>query len=92
MHLWDRLAQAKKELDPVQSKYRIVFETPDDLDVPACILVPDPNFMAAALHGGILPPIEAYLHDQAIIETYVSEHGLEGGVDHGCGNRRTDPQ
>ena len=27
-HLWDRLAEAKTRLDPVQSKYRVLFEDP----------------------------------------------------------------
>ena len=59
-HLWDRLCEAKERLDPVQSKYRIMFENPDDLDAPAAIMCPDPNWMACALAGDILPPIETY--------------------------------
>ncbi len=59
-YLWLRLAEAKEHLAPVQSKYRVLFEDPDQPDAPASILVPDPNWMAAALHGGILPPVEAY--------------------------------
>ena len=70
-HLWDRLAEARKRLDPVQSKYRVVFEDPNEPDAPAKILVPDPNWMAAALAGGILPPIEAYLADQKKIEDFI---------------------
>lgn len=63
-HLWDRLHEAKQRLTPVQSKYRVLFEDPSDPDAPAKVLVPDPNWMACALEGGILPPIEAYLHDK----------------------------
>lgn len=59
-NLWDRLAQAKQRLAPVQSKYRVLFEDPSEPDAPAKVLVPDPNWMAAALMGGVLPPIEAY--------------------------------
>jgi len=59
--LWDRLAWAKQNLAPVQSRYRVAYE--DDMDGTAKILVPDPNWMAAALHGGILPPVERY-HDE----------------------------
>jgi hypothetical protein len=73
-HLWDRLAEAKSRLEPVQSQYRVVFENPDDLDAPAAVLVPDPNWMAAALAGGILPPIDTYLQDQDVPDGEPKEH------------------
>jgi hypothetical protein len=73
-HLWDRLAEAKSRLEPVQSQYRVVFENPDDLDAPAAVLVPDPNWMAAALAGGILPPIDTYLQDQDVPDGQPKEH------------------
>ena len=73
-HLWDRLAEAKSRLDPVQSNYRVVFENPDDLDAPASILVPDPNWMAAAMAGGILPPIGTYLRDRDVPDGQPKEH------------------
>lgn len=73
-HLWDRLAEAKSRLDPVQSNYRVVFENPADLDAPASILVPDPNWMAAAMAGGILPPIDTYLRDRDIPDGQPKEH------------------
>jgi hypothetical protein len=62
VHLWHRLHWAKDNLEPVQSDYRVVFEA--NLDAPASILVPDPNWMACALAGGILPPVEMY-HNEA---------------------------
>lgn len=78
-HLWDRLAEAKSRLAPVQSKYRVLFEDPSNPDAAACVLVPDPNWMAAALEGGILPPIDAYTKDQQTVEQYEQQHGsLEG--------------
>lgn len=58
--LWQRLELARTELEPVQSDYRIVFEC--DVDSPAAVLTPDPNWLACALKGGILPPVQAY-HD-----------------------------
>lgn len=61
-HLWDRLNEAATRLAPVQSQYRVVFELPNQ-DGPAGILVPDPNWLAAALEGGVLPPIQAYMAD-----------------------------
>ena len=73
-HLWDRLAEAKSRLEPVQSKYRVLFENPDDLDAPAAVLVPDPNWMAAALAGGILPPIDTYLQDQDVPDGQPKSH------------------
>jgi len=57
-HLWDRLCWAKENLEPHQSDYRVVYE--DSIDECAKILVPDPNWMACALQGGILPPVWAY--------------------------------
>ena len=57
-HLWDRLCWAKENLEGVQSDYRVVYE--DSIDECAKILVPDPNWMACALQGGILPPVEVY--------------------------------
>ncbi len=57
-HLFDRLVWAKANLEPVQSDYRVVYE--DSIDECVNILVPDPNWMACALQGGILPPVEVY--------------------------------
>ena len=73
-HLWDRLVEAKSRLAPVQSKYRVLFEDPANPDAPACVLVPDPNWMAAALAGGILPPIDAYLRDRDVPDGQPKEH------------------
>lgn len=36
-HLWDRLAEAKSRLAPVQSKYRVLFEDPTQPDAPAAV-------------------------------------------------------
>ena len=57
-HLFARLGWAKENLEPFQSDIRVVYE--DGLDEPSKILVPDPNWMACALQGGILPPVESY--------------------------------
>ena len=57
-HLFDRLCWAKENLDGVQSDYRVVYES--SIDECAKILVPDPNWMACALQGGILPPVWVY--------------------------------
>jgi hypothetical protein len=73
-HLWDRLAEAKARLTPVQSQYRVLFENPEDLDAPAAVLCPDPNWMAAALAGGVLPPIDTYLRDQGVADGEPKEH------------------
>ena len=73
-HLWDRLAEAKSRLKPVQSKYRVLFENPAEPDAPASVLVPDPNWMAAALAGGVLPPIDTYLRDQNVPDGQPKEH------------------
>ena len=73
-HLWPRLLDAKARLKPVQSKYRVVFEDPSNPDAPAAVLVPDPNWMAAALAGGVLPPIETYLRDRDVPDGEPKEH------------------
>ena len=56
--LIDRLAWAKENLEPYQSEYRVVYE--DSIDECCKILVPDPNWMACALAGGILPEVWVY--------------------------------
>jgi hypothetical protein len=73
-HLWDRLHDAKSRLSPVQSKYRVVFEDPAEPDAPCKVLVPDPSWMACALVGGILPPIESYLSDQEVPDGQPKAH------------------
>ena len=73
-HLWNRLVEAKERLEPVQSKYRVVYENPNDLDAPAAIMCPDPNWLACALEGGILPPIETYLRDRDVADGEAKEH------------------
>jgi len=56
--LWKRLLWAKENLTAHQSAYRVVYET--EMDECAKILIPDPNWMACALQGGIIPPVEVY--------------------------------
>ncbi len=73
-HLWSRLVKAKEHLDSVQSKYRVVYEDPEEPDAPAKVLVPDPNWMAAALAGGVLPPIDTYMRDQNVPDGQPKEH------------------
>ena len=59
-HLWDRLCWAKEKLEMVRTEYCVVWEDPETPDEPAKVTHPDPNWMACALQGGILPPVEAY--------------------------------
>jgi len=73
-HLWERLLEAKSRLKPVQSKYRVLFEDPNAPDEPAKVLVPDPNWMAAALAGDILPPIDTYQRDRLVPDGEPKEH------------------
>jgi len=46
--------------DLPQPNYAILWEDPDDLDAPDKITVPSPAWLAMAMHGGILPPVEVY--------------------------------
>ena len=59
-NLWDRLGWAKENLKPVQTEYCIVWEDPETPDEPAKVTHPDPNWIACALNGGILPPLSSY--------------------------------
>jgi hypothetical protein len=61
LHLWDRLAWAARGLAPVQTSLRVAYEDPAQPDAPVKILIPAPEWLACARHGGILPPIETYL-------------------------------
>ena len=58
----------------MQSKYRVLFEDPATPDEPAKVLVPDPNWMACALEGNILPPIETYQRDRDVPDGQPKEH------------------
>ena len=60
-HLFDRLCWAQENLTPKQSDLRCVYEDPATLEEPVKILIAAPEWMACALAGGILPPIESYL-------------------------------
>ena len=62
MHLFNRMEEAKRNLTPFYSDYRVVFDA--DIDGISSIMVPDPNWMAMALEGGYVPKIEAYISDQ----------------------------
>lgn len=82
-HLFDRLLWAKANLTPVQSQYRIVWEDPSDLDAPAKITAPDPHWLAAALHGGVLPPVDAYIRDKRhLAEAGAQDFRAVGGAEH----------
>ena len=59
-HLWERLHWAKEKLEPIQSDYRVVWEDPNEPDEPAKVTIPDPNWLACAMQGGILPPVQSY--------------------------------
>jgi hypothetical protein len=91
LHLFERMCIADQFLPMVQSQYRVVFEDPDTPDATCGVLVPDPHWMAQALHGNILPPIEAELEDQATYQTYLANggdpakfnwHDVDGGAKH----------
>jgi len=59
--LWQRELIFKAEhKDLPEPSYAILWEDPDDLDAPAKVTVPSPTWLAMALHGGILPPVEVY--------------------------------
>ena len=58
-HLFDRICWASENLERFETEYVVVYEDGDD-DGRARVLVPAPEWMAMALHGGLLPPVEHY--------------------------------
>ncbi len=60
VHLWDRLCWAKQNLKPIHTDYRVIWQDPDNLDEPCKITSPDPNWLACAKAGGILPDVRVY--------------------------------
>ena len=58
-HLFQRLLRARAHLEPVQPRYCIVWEQPG-ADGAVAVTVPDPNWLAMALAGGYLPPVDVY--------------------------------
>ena len=62
--LFKRILWSQKNLKPVKPKYTIMWEDPKDLEAPVKFKTPAPEWLAMALHGDLLPPIEAYLRDR----------------------------
>jgi hypothetical protein len=58
MTLYSRLVIAKKSFAPVETRFRVAFE--DDLDNGVKLLMADPNWLAAAMRGGVIPKLESY--------------------------------
>ena len=58
--LIDRLAWAHENLEPVHTDYRILYEDPAFPDEAARVVISSGEWMASAMAGGILPPVEAY--------------------------------
>lgn len=59
-HLWNRLVWAKDNLQKQQPEFCIAWEDPEDLEAPMKVTTPDPNWLAAALNGGVLPKVKEY--------------------------------
>jgi hypothetical protein len=75
LKLWQRelaLANAGYLQDAPQPTQCIVWEDPADLDAPARITTPSPQWLRMATLGGVLPPVEAYHSSRLEIE-------VEGG-------------
>ncbi len=75
MKLWDREttlhARGFFKTKPTPD-YCIVYE--DDLDAPAKIVTPSGEWLAMAMHGNILPPVETYLRDAMVRDGEPKEH------------------
>lgn len=61
MKLYDREAVFKAaNPDLPEPQYAILWEDPNDLDAPCKVTTPAPVWLAMAMEGGILPPVEVY--------------------------------
>jgi len=59
--LWEReIIFAQEHKDLPEPNYAIIWEDPRSPDDPMKITVPSPTWLAMAMHGGILPPVEVY--------------------------------
>ena len=58
---WEReLIFKEQHKDVPQGNYAILWEDPADPEAPAKVTRPSPTWLAMAMHGGILPPVEVY--------------------------------
>lgn len=73
LHLFERELYAHEHLQPVEPKYAIVYENPDDPEASCCIVHPAPWMLAMLMAGGYQPPIEAHFRDQAKIANWIAE-------------------
>ena len=64
MPLWAReldfIPKAKAKGPLPDPQFAILWEDPDAPDNPACVTIPSSEWLAMAMHGGILPPVEVY--------------------------------
>lgn len=59
--LWEReLIFKELHKDLPEPQYAIAWEDPREPDTPMKVTVPSPTWLAMAMHGGILPPVESY--------------------------------
>tara|TARA_R110000787_G_scaffold265383_3_gene371374 strand:- start:325 stop:816 length:492 start_codon:yes stop_codon:yes gene_type:complete len=70
-HLFNRITKAKEVLEPIQPQYSIVYEDSTNLDAPVTVTTPSPEWLAMALSGDYLPPIESYLRDKAVEKAWI---------------------
>ena len=68
---FERMCKAKQDLEPVIPQYCIVFEDPADLGAPVTVTTPAPEWLAMALAGDYLPPIESYLRDKDVEKAWI---------------------
>jgi hypothetical protein len=73
-HLFDRIMWARENLKRVEPQYAVVFEDPAEPDAPAKVLHPAPEWLAMALNGHLLPPVETYLRDAGVPDGEPKEH------------------
>lgn len=75
-HLFDRICWGSENLPRVETDLVVVYH--DDPEGPAKILAPAPEWMAMALAGGLLPPVDVYHR----LEISGSDEVLNGHIIH----------
>ena len=74
LSLWQREFVSRTLLKPVDPRYCIVWEDPAEPDAPMKVTTPSPRWLAMALAGGFLPPVETYLRDAERADGEPKEH------------------
>lgn len=74
LKLWARELLAREFLVPVEPRFCILWDDPAEPDAPVKVTHPSPRWLAMALVGGFLPPVETYWRDAERGDDEPKEH------------------